>query len=97
MNDLSQTQGQPNIGVVAAGARLCVYSLPEGEVRIAWPARLSPESFEEIQVWLGLVASQMARAAGTKVERKRRRRRPPVMSASGELFPAAAAPPNGGA
>lgn len=41
-----------------------VFTLEEGEAVLQWPARMSPESYEEFKAWLDLIARKAKRAAG---------------------------------
>ena len=38
-----------------------VFSLPEGEIRLTWPAPLSVDSYGEIKQWLELLKIKMQR------------------------------------
>lgn len=48
--------------IAAAGMRQDVFALDEGEVLIRWPERLSPESYEDFERWLGLVLRRAKRS-----------------------------------
>jgi hypothetical protein len=61
------TTGQPAPPLVTATLprktlRDEVFSLPEGEIRLVWPAPLSVDSYGEVKQWIELIKLKMQRS-----------------------------------
>ena len=46
-----------------------IYTLPEGDVVLQWPARLSQESFDEIKMWTDLMLKKLKRQVAIEAAR----------------------------
>lgn len=49
-----------------AGMNHDIFTLEEGAASLQWPARMSPESYEEFKLWLDLIARKAKRAVDKK-------------------------------
>ena len=56
-----------------SGMKQDTYTLEEGDVVIQWPARLSQESYKDLEVWLKLMASKMQRAVAIEADQEHER------------------------
>ncbi len=44
------------------GSKQDVFSLPEGDVTLQWPERLSQESYEDVEAWTKLILRKIKRS-----------------------------------
>lgn len=45
-----------------------VFTLDEGQASLQWPAKMSPDSYEDFKAWLDLIARKAKRATEKKKE-----------------------------
>jgi hypothetical protein len=61
---LPLAEPKPDVPEVGPGYRSETFNADEGDIRITWPANLSPQSVEDMKDWLELLKRRIARRAG---------------------------------